>query len=55
MPDCSDGVWSEPIANGTAPALPTNRYLQLEVAMTTDGTHEAEVEKIEVQYRTEKQ
>jgi hypothetical protein len=54
MADCSDGTWSQPLANGAAPMLAANRYLQLEVAMTTDGTHEAEVDKIEVQYRTDK-
>jgi hypothetical protein len=54
MADCSDGAWSEPLANGASPALPANRYLQLEVEMTSDGTHEPELEKLEVQYRADR-
>lgn len=55
MADCSDGTWSEPITNGMAPTLPVDRYLQVEVGMTTDGTHEPELDKLEVQYRTDPQ
>jgi subtilisin-like proprotein convertase family protein len=52
LPDCSDGTWSEKLANGAAPTVMPLRYLQLQVEMTTDGTHEAEVDKINIQYRT---
>jgi hypothetical protein len=53
MADCIDGQWSEPIAKTTAPALPANRYIQMQVTMTSDGTHEPEVDAIMVQYRTD--
>ena len=53
MPDCRDGEWSAAITNGMAPMLPPNRYVQLEVAMTSDGTLEPEVNSINVQYRTD--
>jgi len=52
MADCSDGVWSDQLANGAAPMLTPNRYIQLQVTMTSDGTREPEVDKINIQYRT---
>jgi hypothetical protein len=30
----------------------SNRYIQLQVVLTSDGTREPEVDKIDVQYRT---
>ena len=53
MPDCADGTWSAPIANDTAPMLTAQRYIQLQVEMTSDGTREPEVESINLQYRTD--
>ncbi len=52
MASCADGVWSEKLANGAAPMLTPNRYIQLQVVMTNDGTRESEVDKINIQYRT---
>ena len=53
MADCSDGTWSDPIVNGMAPALPARRHLQLQVEMTSDGTHEPELSAFDIQYRTD--
>lgn len=52
VPTCADGTWSEPLANGAAPVLPRNKYIQLGVEMTSMGVDEPEVDKINVQYRT---
>lgn len=50
--DCNDGVWSEPIANAAAPVVTPNRFIQVQVEMTSDGTIEPELDKIDIQYRT---
>ena len=52
MADCSDGVWSEPLASGAAPVLPRNRNIQLQITMSSNGTTEPELDKINIQYRT---
>lgn len=51
LASCEDGAWIA-VTNGAAPEVMPNRYLQLQVAMTSDGTREPEVDKINVQYRT---
>jgi hypothetical protein len=48
---CADGAWTE-VVNGSAPMLTANRYIQLQIVMTSDGTREPEVDKINIQYRT---
>jgi len=50
---CDGDAWSEPITKGTPPTLPAQRYLQLEVEMTSDGTHEPELRSLMAQYRTD--
>ena len=52
MASCADGVWSEPLTNGAAPTPTPGRYIQLQVEMTSAGTAEPEVDKIDAQYRT---
>ena len=51
MASCDDGAWVA-VTNGASPMVMPNRYIQLQIVMTSDGTREPEVDKVNVQYRT---
>lgn len=49
--DCSDAVWSDPVARATAFAVTPARYLQLRVDMTSDGNREPELLELGLAFR----
>ncbi|HEX8106650.1 MAG TPA: hypothetical protein VF516_02930 [Kofleriaceae bacterium] len=50
--DCSDGpAWSGPVTSGMPFAITPARYLQLQVAMTGDGSHEPELQSLALVFR----
>lgn len=49
-PDCSDGTWVT-ATQGGAPTLPLDRYLQSRITLVSDGTHDSELQKLEIDYR----
>lgn len=50
--DCSDGpAWSGPVTSGMPFAIIPARYLQLQVAMTSDGSHEPELQSLALMFR----
>ncbi len=50
--DCSDGpAWSGPVTSGMPFAITPARYLQLQVGMTSDGSHEPELQSLALMFR----
>jgi subtilisin-like proprotein convertase family protein len=51
QPDCSDDPpWSGAIAKNAGTTIPTKRYLQARVVMSSDGTHEPELDSLQITY-----
>jgi len=49
--DCSDGVWSAPVAKATGFLVDAGRYVQLRVDLSCDGALEPELRSLGVAYR----
>jgi hypothetical protein len=50
--DCSDSpAFSGPVASGMQFAIAPARYLQLRVVMTSDGSHEPELQSLAIMFR----
>ncbi|HEY6173685.1 MAG TPA: proprotein convertase P-domain-containing protein [Kofleriaceae bacterium] len=49
--DCSDASWSSALTKGMQFAVAPSRYLQLRVDMTSDGSHEPEIQELALMFR----
>lgn len=50
--DCSDNpAWSDPVTSGAQFTIAPARYLQLRVVMTSDGSHEPELQALAIMYQ----
>jgi hypothetical protein len=50
--NCSDSpTWSDPVTSGAPFTIAPARYLQLRVVMTSDGSHEPELQALAIRFQ----